>query len=325
MQNPYSSISRVNPPAKPERDYRSMANDVWWRILKTPISGAELRVALTVYDRTVAFHRDSANISLSTFQKFTNLRRDSVVNAIKQLEDSHIVVVSHGTGGATSEYMFNMHYDTWQLDQQGTLDFGSTEMQTTSDSGSTEMPTTSGAAQSSTKNRTSPSSPHATPTVEANSRGSTRTRTSPRVEPGARRVKQTLLKQTSKTIYSREKAYQECFARFWKEYPKKLAKAAAQKAFLKLKLDEGLLTKILSAIELAKRSDQWTRDEGQYIPFAATWLNQRRWEDEYTEGKHGSTVSARRGLVAHRDTTNEERRAGAAGATIPDLSGVPEV
>jgi len=28
------------------------------------------------------------------------------------------------------------------------------------------------------------------------------------------------------------------------------------------------------------KSEQWTKDNGQYIPHAATWLNGRRWEDE---------------------------------------------
>ena len=28
------------------------------------------------------------------------------------------------------------------------------------------------------------------------------------------------------------------------------------------------------------KSAEWTRDCGQYIPHAARWLNDRRWEDE---------------------------------------------
>lgn len=37
---------------------------------------------------------------------------------------------------------------------------------------------------------------------------------------------------------------------------------------------------MLKAIEVQKKSDQWQRDNGQYIPYPATWLNGRRWEDE---------------------------------------------
>ena len=37
---------------------------------------------------------------------------------------------------------------------------------------------------------------------------------------------------------------------------------------------------MLNAIETAKQSMQWNKDNGQYIPNPATWLNQKRWEDE---------------------------------------------
>ena len=37
---------------------------------------------------------------------------------------------------------------------------------------------------------------------------------------------------------------------------------------------------LLYAIALQKNSQQWKKDNGQYIPNPATWLNQGRWEDE---------------------------------------------
>ena len=52
------------------------------------------------------------------------------------------------------------------------------------------------------------------------------------------------------------------------------------KAFDKAKIDDELLDVILTAIERQKASDQWTKDNGQFIPHPATWLNQKRWEDE---------------------------------------------
>ena len=36
----------------------------------------------------------------------------------------------------------------------------------------------------------------------------------------------------------------------------------------------------LSALENQKKSEQWTKDRGQFIPNPATWLNQQRWLDE---------------------------------------------
>ena len=73
------------------------------------------------------------------------------------------------------------------------------------------------------------------------------------------------------------------FESFWKAYPKKVGKGAAEKAFAKAKPDDTLTEKMLSAVEAAKRSSQWRKDGGQYIPNPATWLNQKRWDDELPE------------------------------------------
>ena len=69
----------------------------------------------------------------------------------------------------------------------------------------------------------------------------------------------------------------EDFEAFWKAYPRKESKAQAKKAFAKVAVP---LEALLQALEAQKQCDQWRRDSGQYIPYASTWLNQRRWEDE---------------------------------------------
>ena len=69
----------------------------------------------------------------------------------------------------------------------------------------------------------------------------------------------------------------EKFDRFWNAYPKKVGKEAARKAMAKVKAP---IETILTAIEQQKRSEQWTKDNGQFIPNPATWLNQGRWGDE---------------------------------------------
>jgi len=66
------------------------------------------------------------------------------------------------------------------------------------------------------------------------------------------------------------------FAEFWSAYPKKVGKGAAETAWRKLRPPSGVC---VSAVESAKRSAQWQKDGGQFIPNPATWLNQRRWED----------------------------------------------
>lgn len=70
------------------------------------------------------------------------------------------------------------------------------------------------------------------------------------------------------------------FESFWSEYPKKISKQAALKAWNKLSPDDMLLKNILSALEIQTKSEQWTKDKGKYIPYPASWLNGMRWEDE---------------------------------------------
>lgn len=70
------------------------------------------------------------------------------------------------------------------------------------------------------------------------------------------------------------------FHRFWDMYPKKTDKRRAYEVFKRLKVTPELLSQMLLALEKQKKSKQWLEENGQYIPYASTWLNGRRWEDE---------------------------------------------
>lgn len=68
------------------------------------------------------------------------------------------------------------------------------------------------------------------------------------------------------------------FEAFWNAYPKvkQKSKQEAREAFAKVDVP---LQTILDALEIQKRSHDWQKDGGQYIPYPAKWLNKRRWED----------------------------------------------
>lgn len=80
----------------------------------------------------------------------------------------------------------------------------------------------------------------------------------------------------------------ERFDQFWAAYPKKRSKGQAEKAWAKIKPNEQLLGQMLDAIERAKTSVDWTRDSGKYMPYPATWLNAKGWEDEYEQPSTGN-------------------------------------
>lgn len=68
------------------------------------------------------------------------------------------------------------------------------------------------------------------------------------------------------------------FKTFWGAYPKKQDKKKAMIAFEKIKdLD---IDKMIKALEAQKKSEQWTKDSGAYVPHPTTWLNGERWNDE---------------------------------------------
>ena len=73
------------------------------------------------------------------------------------------------------------------------------------------------------------------------------------------------------TLYTTE------FLTFWANYPRRVGKFEAAKAWAK---HRPILAEVLEALEWQRNQPAWTRDEGTYIPHASTYLNQRRWEDE---------------------------------------------
>lgn len=68
------------------------------------------------------------------------------------------------------------------------------------------------------------------------------------------------------------------FDEFWMLYPRKVAKASAKKAWKKLTETQQL--EAAKAIE--NHCQYWKAKETalEFIPHAATWINQERWEDE---------------------------------------------
>lgn len=103
----------------------------------------------------------------------------------------------------------------------------------------------------------------------------------------------TLLNSTKLTVKTVRNAYNKKeveehpgFVDFWSKYPKKTGKGEAEKAWIK---NRPPLDVVLAAIDAQKKTRQWTTDEGKYIPYPATWLNQKRWEDDpeiKTENKY---------------------------------------
>lgn len=87
------------------------------------------------------------------------------------------------------------------------------------------------------------------------------------------------LKDLKNNEEKRSEETDQDFQKFWQAYPKKVAKDQAKKAFKKINPSSELLDEMLNSVEKFKKTDGWKKDGGQYIPYPATWLNNKRWED----------------------------------------------
>lgn len=72
----------------------------------------------------------------------------------------------------------------------------------------------------------------------------------------------------------------DLFNKFWETYPKKKSKGNVEKWFIKNKPTEELVNTMIDKISLLKNTEQWKKNNGQFIPYPTTWLNAKGWEDE---------------------------------------------
>ena len=88
-------------------------------------------------------------------------------------------------------------------------------------------------------------------------------------------------KDITKDIDIDKNIYKQNFEKFWKAYPKKRDKGNAEKWFNKNKPSEELTNLMIKQVERFKDTNDWKKQDGQFIPYPTTWLNAKMWEDEF--------------------------------------------
>lgn len=73
----------------------------------------------------------------------------------------------------------------------------------------------------------------------------------------------------------------EWFDTFWELYPRKVNKAKAKTSFNNKVTNEETFNLITKDLEKREGFEQWTKDNGKFIPHPTTYLNGDRWLDEY--------------------------------------------
>lgn len=114
------------------------------------------------------------------------------------------------------------------------------------------------------------------------------------------------------------------FKTFYAAYPKKRAPADAERAFAKVDVPVEVL---LAAVATQAESEDWLKEKGRYIPYPATWLNQRQWENVVVSGSATVPTNPAAIFKPEPPLTPEQLAVNAANAkrARQALSGVPFV
>lgn len=222
-----------------------IANELFDAALAFPFTGRQLKVVMAIMRKTYGYGKKVDDVSASQLGNACGLSRTHVTTTMNQLAE--MCVISKSPGRYGSIVGINKDYSKWK-------------------SASTESVQVS---QIGTSTKTGQGVPKwdsaSTESVQDDSTDSVHT-------------KDNLPKDNQQKTC----ASADAFLRFWAAYPKKKSKVLAEKAFAKINPNEQLLVAMLAAVERAKTSRDWQKNDGQFIPYPASWLNARRWEDDST-------------------------------------------
>lgn len=225
-----------------------------WRLLRNACADARLSagdlavlaVLIDHYNR----REQAARPGLERIAKLTGRHRTTVIDSIKKLEALDYVCVARDSTRA-NRYEFN-----WP------------------DSGAWPAPSTSRAGTTS-------ASPTSAPPTRASARelvglplATSRATTQELVGPA-------LPEPALEPTYQPADEPTKSFAQFWQAFPRKEAKQKALKAWADARITHEQATAIIDDVK-SRIADLLQWRELAFIPLPATYLRERRWEDEWT-------------------------------------------
>jgi len=228
-----------------EDGYIRLANELFDAILLAKLKYSTQTVLLAVLRKTYGYGKKEDDMSASQIGELCGMKRQHVTTALNELAAMGIIHKRPGQYGVVAGV--NKDYSSWKV---GSPNLGQVN-----------------------ESRTSPNLGQV-----SKKQGFTSPNLGQVDSPNLGHTKNNLPKDNIQK--KKPCASADAFARFWTAYPKKKSKGQAEKAFSKINPDEQLLGVMLAAIGRAKTSDQWRRNKGQFVPYPATWLNAKGWEDE---------------------------------------------
>ena len=243
-----------------ENGYTAIANEILEILINSGLNGTEIACVLLVIRKTYGYNKKQDQISVSQFEKHIPSSKRAIQNALKVLQLVQILtLVKKGNSKISSNvWAFNKNYTEWQLVKKNAL--------------VQKITSTSAKNYQQLVQKTAPTKDSITKDILQKKKIYKKNLNTSLVVCDE--------KEKRKSSAKKKKVLED-FDEFWKAYPRKTAKGGARKAFVKA-LKKTTVDVLISAVEEQKYQEEWTKDDGKYIPHPATWLNNERWEDEVT-------------------------------------------
>lgn len=260
-----------------------------WIPKKLKLKGNELIIYSIIYSFSIKSNKGYFEGSTAYLQQWTNTSQRNVINVLKNLLEKDLIILLEDNSSIRKPNKYKINIDI--------LSFLTTEKSSVVDNTTTEknsvallkkvQQTTEKSSVNKNNNKNINKNIYAQSKIDASNSFSQEDDTSNTKKEADTKVP-TSEKDNTPSKKEQEEKYLQMFDEFWKLYPKKKDKANTRKKWLKLKPDDELFETIISALKKQMQSEQWQKNNGQYIPYPTTWINGERWEDEIKEAAGNS-------------------------------------
>lgn len=96
-----------------ENGYTKIANEILEALIRTSLSGQELKIALLVIRKTYGFSKKVDFISLTQMAKALACSKIRCAQVVKNLEAMKVLTVNENINGVGKSYRFNKDYSQW--------------------------------------------------------------------------------------------------------------------------------------------------------------------------------------------------------------------
>lgn len=232
--------------------YTEVAHEIIEQVARHSFTGSQFAIIMIIWRFTYGFHRKDHEFSVSFLEIKTKLNEKTVRRELAELIDLKVIVVTkEATHTESRRLSFNKNYDAWKVKKRGE------PMDKSLLGVGVNRPPGEGV-------NTPPHSDHS---------------------EGVNRPPMKYIKDLNISFKYNVEDY---FKQFYEVYPRKISKAAAEKAFTKLsKLADFDANKIILNTMNFAETCKLLDTEIRYIPHPSTYLNQKRYEDYETVDPEG--------------------------------------